>query len=145
MNAVTEREAVEPRAGAVAPTVRVVMSLRRAAQGEPLGRLKTLPARGRENRRSRTMAFETEEHKRDIQRWSRLAIELIAAADSGRYDHITPADMVRELQEHDVFARLTRELPATVWEISKLTDVDRHQLSGHWRGLLRPTNRNSST
>jgi hypothetical protein len=79
------------------------------------------------------MGFEPEEQKREIQRWSRLAIQLIGAADSGRFDHITTADMIRELQEGDVFERLTRELPASVWKISKLTDVDRHKLSRHWR------------
>ena len=31
--------------------------------------------------------------------------------------------------------RTIRELPAGVWEISKLTDVDRHSLSQHWRQL----------
>jgi hypothetical protein len=34
------------------------------------------------------MAFETERQKREIQRWSRLAIQLNGAADSGRFDHI---------------------------------------------------------
>jgi len=77
--------------------------------------------------------FETERQKREIQRWSRLAIQLNGAADSGNYDHITTAVMLRELESGDVFAFLTRELPAAVWEISKLTDVDRHKLSQHWR------------
>ena len=79
------------------------------------------------------MTFETDEQRRELQRWSRLAIQLIGAADSGRFDHITTADIVRELREHDVFERLTRELPPSVWKISKLTDVDRHKLSRHWR------------
>jgi hypothetical protein len=83
------------------------------------------------------MAFETEKQKREIQRWSRLAIQLIGAADSRSFDHITTAVVVQELQGHDVFGFLTRELPATVWEVSKLTDVDRHKLSQHWQVLAK--------
>jgi hypothetical protein len=78
------------------------------------------------------MAFETERQKREIQRWSRLAIQLNGAADSGRFDHITTAVMLRELQAGNVFDFLARELPATVWEVSKVTDVDRHKLAQHW-------------
>ena len=79
------------------------------------------------------MTFETESHRAEIQRWSRLAIQLNGAVDSGQYDHITTAVMLRELDDGNVFELLARELPATVWEISKLTDVDRHKLSNHWR------------
>jgi hypothetical protein len=79
------------------------------------------------------MAFETEEQKRQIQRWSRLAIQLIGAADSGSFDHITTAVVVRELLQGDLFAFLEHELPASVWDISKLTDVDRHKLSRQWQ------------
>jgi len=83
------------------------------------------------------MAFETERQKRTIQRWSRLAIQLNGAADSGSFDHITTAVVLRELQDGHVFEFLDRELPATVWEISKLTDVDRHQLSNQWHMLAK--------
>jgi hypothetical protein len=79
------------------------------------------------------MAFETEREKREVQRWSRLAIQLNGAADSGRFDHITTGVMLRELQDGTVFDFLARELPATVWEVSKLTDVDRHKLAQNWR------------
>jgi hypothetical protein len=78
------------------------------------------------------MALESEEQKREFQRWSRLAIQLIGAADSGKFDHITTSVVVRELEQKRLFERLARELPAEVWEISKLTDVDRHKLSYHW-------------
>jgi hypothetical protein len=81
------------------------------------------------------MAFETEQQKRTIQRWSRLAIQLNGAVDSGNFDHITTAAMLHELQHGNVFDFLTRELPTSVWKISKLTDVDRHKLSQHWRQL----------
>jgi uncharacterized protein YndB with AHSA1/START domain len=81
------------------------------------------------------MVFETEGQKREIQRWSRLAIQLNGAADSGHFDHITTVVMLRELSGGNVFDFLARELPATVWDISKLTDVDRHKLSDHWRKL----------
>jgi len=81
------------------------------------------------------MVFETEGQKREIQRWSRLAIQLVGAADSGRYEHVTTEVVMRELQGSTVFDFLTRELPASVWDISKLTDVDRHKLSQHWHML----------
>ena len=77
--------------------------------------------------------FENERQKREIQRWSKLAIQLNGAADTGHYDHITADVIRRELTDGDVFVFLVRELPATVWEISKLTDVDRHTLSKHWK------------
>jgi hypothetical protein len=81
------------------------------------------------------MSFETERQKREIQRWSRLAIQLVGAADSGSFDHITTAVVARELQGNSVFDFLTRELPASVWEISKVTDVDRRKLANHWHML----------
>ena len=77
--------------------------------------------------------FETERQKREIQRWSRLAIQLNGAADTGNYDHVTIEVVIRELQGGNVFDLLLRELPDTVWEICKLTDVDRHMLSKHWK------------
>ena len=79
------------------------------------------------------MAFETEKQKKSIQRWSRLAIQLNGAVDTGRFEHITPTVIASELEHGRVFEFLAGELPATVWEISKLTDVDRHELSSHWR------------
>jgi hypothetical protein len=60
---------------------------------------------------------------------------LNGAADSGRFDHITIAVIERELAAAAVFEYLSRELPATVWEISRLTEFDRHQLSRHWQML----------
>ena len=41
--------------------------------------------------------------------------------------------VMRELEQDRLFDLLAAELPASVWEISKLTDVDRHKLSRHWR------------
>ena len=79
------------------------------------------------------MAFETEKQQKTIQRWSRLAIQLLGAAESGRFDHITPAVVSRELAVGHVFEFLERELPSSVWEICQLTDVDRHELGRHWQ------------
>ena len=79
--------------------------------------------------------IETEELKSEIQRWSRLAIQMNGAIDTGRYAHITTAVVVRELQDGNVFDLLARELPAEVWQISKLTDVDRHKLTQHWKTM----------
>jgi hypothetical protein len=81
------------------------------------------------------MAVESENQKREFQRWSRLAIQLVGAADSGQFGHITTAVVVRELEENRLFDLLMRDLPASVWTISKLTDVDRHKLAQSWRML----------
>ncbi len=79
--------------------------------------------------------FETAKQKAEIQRWCRFAIQLNGAIDSGNYDHITIAVILRELRDGNVFELLARELPAETWRISKLTDVDRHKLLQHWRGF----------
>ena len=63
------------------------------------------------------MMFETAEQKRSIQRWSRLAIQLSGAAESGRFDDITTAVIATELEQDRVFEFLGRELPSTVWKI----------------------------
>jgi hypothetical protein len=76
--------------------------------------------------------LETEKEKRAIQRWSRLAIQLNGAAESGRFDHVTTAVIVHELEQGRVFQFLERELPTQVWNICKLSDVDRHELSKEW-------------
>jgi hypothetical protein len=78
------------------------------------------------------MGFESESQKREIQRWSRLAIQLNGAAESGSYDHITVAVARREIEQGRVFDFLIQELPVSVWQIAQLTDVDRHKLSQHW-------------
>ncbi len=79
------------------------------------------------------MTFDTEARKAEIRRWSRLAIQLNGVVDTRNYDHITTAVILDEIQNGNVFEFLMRELPRSVWEISKLTDVDRHKLSQHWR------------
>jgi hypothetical protein len=79
------------------------------------------------------MTFENEAQKKSIQRWSRLAIQLNGAAESGRYDHITTAAIANELAHDRIFGFLARELPAQVWNICKLSDVDRHQLAQEWK------------
>jgi hypothetical protein len=81
------------------------------------------------------MAVESEAQRREFQRWSRLAIQLLGAADSGGFEHLTTSLVIRELERNQLFETLVRELPDEVWKISKLTDVDRHKLSQHWRML----------
>ena len=81
--------------------------------------------------------FETEKEKRSIQRWSRLAIQLNGAAESGKFDHITTAVIATELEQDRVFAFLGRQLPVKVWEICKLSDVDRHQLAQEWKMMAK--------
>lgn len=79
------------------------------------------------------MTFETEARKGEIRRWSRLAIQLNGMVDTGNYAHITTTAILREIRKGEVFDYLGRELPRSVWDISKLTDVDRHKLSQHWQ------------
>lgn len=81
--------------------------------------------------------FETERQKRSIQGWSRLAIQLNGAAESGRFDHITTTAIVTELDRDQVFAFLERELPGNVWSICQLSDVDRHQLAQEWQMMAK--------
>jgi hypothetical protein len=81
--------------------------------------------------------FETEKEKRSIQRWSRLAIQLNGAAESGRIDHITTAVIATELEQDRIFEFLRGQLPTKVWEICKLTDVDRHQLTQEWKMMAK--------
>jgi hypothetical protein len=76
---------------------------------------------------------ETEQEKQAIQRWSRLAIQLNGAAESGRFEHITTAVIATELEQDRVFEFLERQLPITMWQICKLSDVDRHQLAREWK------------
>jgi hypothetical protein len=79
------------------------------------------------------MRYETDDQKRTIQRYARLAIQLNGAVDSGAYDHLSVPVVIKEIKTGDIFAMLRRELPATAWEIVKLTDIDRHTLEKMWR------------
>jgi len=79
--------------------------------------------------------FETERDKRAIVRWCRLATQLNAAAERGGYEHITPATVAGALAEDRIFAFLESELPASVWTVTKLTDVDRHEIAREWKTL----------
>jgi hypothetical protein len=53
--------------------------------------------------------------------------------ESGKYDHITTEVIAGELDHDRVWVLLVRELPSTVWDICKLSDVDRHQLAQEWK------------
>lgn len=79
------------------------------------------------------MRYETDDQKRTIQRYARLAIQLNGAIDTGQYSHLSVPVVVKEIKSGDIFAMLKRELPASVWEISTLTDVDRHTLTKMWK------------
>jgi len=83
------------------------------------------------------MMFETEGQKKSIQRWSRLATQLNGAAESGRFDHITTKMIVTELDREHIFEFLASELPAEVWDVCQLSDVDRHQLAKEWTLMAR--------
>jgi hypothetical protein len=81
--------------------------------------------------------FETEKQKRTLQRWSRLAIQLNGAAQSGRCDHVTTSAVAGALEQGQVFRLLERELPEKAWDICQLSDVDRHQLAQEWAMLAK--------
>ncbi|MGH9146618.1 MAG: hypothetical protein ACRD1Q_07905 [Vicinamibacterales bacterium] len=49
-----------------------------------------------------------ESQKREFQRWSRLAIQFLGAADTGQFDHITTSVVVRELEQDRLFDLLDR-------------------------------------
>ena len=82
------------------------------------------------------MLFETRRQKDEIQRWSRLAIQLNGALDSGRCEHLTTEVIAAAVRNGTVFSLLSRELSDDAWRISKITDVDRHKLTQHWKALL---------
>lgn len=79
------------------------------------------------------MRYETDDQKRTIQRYARLAIQLNGAVDSGACDHLSVPVVIEEIRTGDIFALLQRELPASAWDIIKLTDVDRHTLEKLWK------------
>ena len=79
--------------------------------------------------------FETERDKRAIVCRCRLATQLNGAAQSGAYDHISPAAVAEALAAGRVFEFLEAELPASVWNIAKLTDVDRHEIAREWKTM----------
>src|SRR5262245_63244316 len=79
------------------------------------------------------MRYESDDQKRTIQRYARLAIQLNGAVDTGDYAHLTVPVVIKEIQTGDIFALLRRELPSGVWTIAKLTDVDVHTLSKIWK------------
>ena len=81
------------------------------------------------------MKYESDDQKRTIQRWARLAIQLNGVVDTGAYTHLSVRIIIKEIQTGDIFGLLERELPSSVWEIAKLTDVDRHTLSKIWKPM----------
>ena len=58
--------------------------------------------------------FETSEQQAETLRWAVLATHLDGAADSGKYDHITTAVVLRCVADGDVFELLARELQTDV-------------------------------
>jgi hypothetical protein len=75
--------------------------------------------------------FQTDRQQAETSRWAVLAIHLNGAVDSGKYQHITTEMILRELQDGDIFAFLSRELGKDV-DLTAWTDVERHQLLEHW-------------
>src|SRR5207253_5267673 len=81
---------------------------------------------------------ETDDQKRMIQRWLKLAIQLNGAIDTGQYDEVRSEERRVGKRTGTLFGGLAKKLTAEVWTISKLTDVDRHTLLKMWRHLAEP-------
>ena len=79
---------------------------------------------------------QTNEEQIETLRWAVLATHLNGAADSGKYDHIDTAVILRHVQSGDVLEFLRQQLGADVdYALTKLTDVHRHRLLQHWHAL----------
>jgi hypothetical protein len=80
--------------------------------------------------------FQTVEEQNETLRWAVLATHLNGAADSGKYEHLDTAVMLRHVQAADVFEFLRAELGGDVeYALAKLTDVHRHRLLQHWQTM----------
>jgi len=80
--------------------------------------------------------FQTIDQQNETLRWAVLATHLNGAADSGKYDHIDTAVILRHVRAADVFEFLHAELGADVeYALAKLTDVHRHRLLQHWQTM----------
>jgi len=80
--------------------------------------------------------FLTGEQQIEIGRWAVLATHLNGAVDSGKYDHIDTAVVLKHVNDGDVFEFLRTELGKDVeYALARLTDVHRHKLLHHWRTL----------
>ena len=80
--------------------------------------------------------FQNISEQNETLRWAVLATHLNGAADSGRYDHIDTAAVLRHVQAGDVFEFLREELGADVeYALSKLTDVHRQHLLQQWHAM----------
>jgi hypothetical protein len=89
------------------------------------------------------MAFETSRQRKAIQEWSRLAIQLLGAAESGHFDHITPVVISRD-SGVDVFEFLSANFQPRCGR-----SADRRMsVATNWRGIgkfsQKATNRSSS-
>ena len=85
---------------------------------------------------ARRDVFQTIEQQNETLRWTVLATYLNGAADSGKYDHIDTAVILRHVEAADVFEFLREELGADVeYALAKLTDVHRHRLLQQWHTM----------
>ena len=68
--------------------------------------------------------FQTFEEQNETLRWAVLATHLNGAADSGKYDQVDSAVILRHVQAGDVFEFFRRELGAAIeGALARLTDV----------------------
>jgi len=75
-----------------------------------------------------------QENREETLRWAVLATHLNGALDSGKYDHISPGDVLRHVLAGDLLEYLRRELGNDVsYALDKMTDAQRKRLLQHCR------------
>ena len=75
-----------------------------------------------------------QENREETLRWAVLATHLNGALDSGKYDHISPGDVLRHVLAGDLLEYLRRELGNDVsYALDKMTDAQRKRLLHHCR------------
>jgi hypothetical protein len=74
------------------------------------------------------------ENREETLRWAVLATHLNGARDGGKYDHISPGDVLRHVQAGDLLEYLRRELGNDVsYALDKMTEPQRKRLLQHCR------------
>src|SRR5262245_48310706 len=87
-------------------------------------------------RQGGALMFPNVDEQIETGRWAVLATYLNGALDSGKYDHLDTAIVLKHLNDGDVFEFLKTELGADIdYGLAKLTDAHRHKLLRHWRAM----------
>jgi hypothetical protein len=75
-----------------------------------------------------------QENREETLRWAVLATHLNGALDTGKYDHITPGDVLRHVLAGDLLEYLRHELGHDVsYALDKMTESQQRRLLHHCR------------